>query len=310
MVLERLSRDCKHRTQRIISPVRLGVRTPDFHSGNRGSNPLRDTNLKTRSAGAPFFIDINIIMSYIDNCQKHKNTIVDNFSESKCINDFFTLDQVNELATYQFQHTEKLKWTATSNNIQPIIDIDSMLGNTHWLYEKFRELFGSYFHKHTGNFYITTQLHDCHADLMTSDELVKWKWSHKVIPYKSVVIPLLVSDNIDTYTAFFNERYIGTSITLDNDYVSEQKDSMYELLRDHPNFEITNFSNKQYDDFIFPHVGNNTLSGLSVENVFKFVPGNIFVFDACQLHASCASKQSPNAKFLKSGINIQFYREI
>ena len=28
-------------------PVRLGVRTPDFHSGNRGSIPLRATTKKT-----------------------------------------------------------------------------------------------------------------------------------------------------------------------------------------------------------------------------------------------------------------------
>ena len=249
-------------------------------------------------------------MDYKNNCKQYKDTIVDNFSKSQCIENFFTQQEIELLSTYQFKNTERLKWTATSNNIQPVVDIDTMFKTFDWLDEKFSKIFNSYFGQHTGNFYITTQLHDCHADLMTAQELQEFEWSHKVIPYKSVVIPLLVSEGVDTYTAFFNERYIGTSITLDNDYISEQKDSMYELLRDHPDFEITNFSNNDFNQYIFPHIGNKTLDGLSVESVFKFVPGNIFVFDACQLHASCASKQSPNAKFLKSGINLQFYKEI
>src|SRR5690606_14587555 len=36
-------------TGNIYWPVRLGVRTPDFHSGNRGSIPLRATHLEVKT---------------------------------------------------------------------------------------------------------------------------------------------------------------------------------------------------------------------------------------------------------------------
>ena len=41
-----------------MCPVRLGVRTPPFHGGNTGSNPVPDTNLsKTDLFGRlPFFL--------------------------------------------------------------------------------------------------------------------------------------------------------------------------------------------------------------------------------------------------------------
>ena len=254
--------------------------------------------------------------TYIDNCQIYKEKIIDNFSQATCIENFFTQDEVVALSEYQFANGERIKWTPTSNNIQSVVDIDTMFETLSWLDKKFESIFDSYFENHTGNFYITTQLHDCHVDLLTEDELDDYDWTHKVVPWKSVVIPLMLSHNAQTYTAFFKQRHIGNSVTIDNDYVSDQGDSMYKLVRQHPDFyyidgsvskHTNTFENK---DFIFPHIGKNTLNGLEIENVFQFQPGNIMVFDACQLHASCASIQKPNMKFLKSGINLQFYKEI
>ena len=254
--------------------------------------------------------------TYIDNCIKYKEKIIKNFSPAQVVENFFTSKEVEILSEYQFANGERIKWTPTSNNIQSVIDIDTMFKKLPWLDKKFLTIFDSYYKNHTGNFYITTQLHDCHVDLLTEDELNDYDWTHKVIPWKSVVIPLMLSHNAKTYTAFFKQRHIGNSITIDNDYVSEQGDSMYKLVRKHPTFydadgninsNTDEFSN---NNFLFPHIGKNTLKGLQTENVFQFVPGNIMVFDACQLHASCASVQNPNMKFLKSGINLQFYKEI
>lgn len=40
-------------------PVRLGVRTPDFHSGNRGSIPLRATENTADCTQSAFFMPEN-----------------------------------------------------------------------------------------------------------------------------------------------------------------------------------------------------------------------------------------------------------
>ena len=66
---------------------------------------------------------------------------------------------------------------------------------------------------------------------MTMIGHIKYDW-------KSVVIPLMLSHNAQTYTAFFKQRHIGNSVTIDNDYVSDQGDSMYKLVREHPIFII------------------------------------------------------------------------
>ena len=254
--------------------------------------------------------------TYKDNCQKYKEKIIDNFSTAQCIDNFFTPEEVSILSEYQFANGERLKWTPTSNNMQSVVDIDTMFANINWLDAKFRNIFDNYFENHTGNFYITTQLHDCHVDLLTEAELDDYDWTHRVIPWKSVVVPLMLSHNAQTYTAFFKQRHIGNSITIDKDYVSDQGDSMYELSREHPTYYLQDGSVSENDaqfnnnEYLFPQIGKQTLQGLEIENCFKFNPGSIFVFDACQLHASCASIDKPNERFLKSGINIQFYKEI
>ena len=80
-------------------------------------------------------------MDYKNNCKQFKDTIVDNFSKSQCIENFFTQQEIELLSTYQFKNTERLKWTATSNNIQPVIDIDTMFKTFDWLDNKFNKIF-------------------------------------------------------------------------------------------------------------------------------------------------------------------------
>ena len=138
--------------------------------------------------------------TYIDNCKNYKKEIIQNFSPAQVVENFFTSEEVEILSEYQFANGERIKWTPTSNNIQSVVDIDTMFKSISWLETKFQMLLGNYWINHTGNFYITTQLHDCHVDLLTEDELTVYDWTHKVIPWKSVVIPLMLSHNAETYT--------------------------------------------------------------------------------------------------------------
>ena len=253
---------------------------------------------------------------YFENTINHRDTIVDNFSPAECLQNFFNEEEIEQLRLYQFSNSQRIKWTASSNNIQPVVDIDTMFENLTWLDDKFNEILGEYYSKHTGNFYITTQLHDCHVDLLTDEETQTFDWTHNVIPYKSVVIPLMFSNNAEAYTVFFNQRHIGHSVTLDRSFDSHQNNSMYHVAREYPTFYDVNGnetnSSEEFNDskFLFPHISNETLYGLTIENAFDYKVGNCMVFDACQLHCSATTYTRPNYRWMKSGINIQFYREV
>ena len=253
---------------------------------------------------------------YFENTINHRNTIVDNFSPAECLQNFFNEEEIEQLRLYQFSNSQRIKWTASSNNIQPVVDIDTMFENLTWLDDKFSEILGDYYSKHTGNFYITTQLHDCHVDLLTDEETQTFDWTHNVIPYKSVVIPLMLSSNTETHTAFFEQRHIGHSVTLDRSFDSHQQDSMYKIARDYPIFYDVDGNlcdtdiDSDFGEYLFPHLTKETLRGLSIDNVFKYKVGDVMIFDACQLHCSATTKDRPNYRWMKSGINIQFYREV
>lgn len=249
-------------------------------------------------------------MSYIQNCNTHRQTIIDNFEPAYAVQNFFTSEELEQLVLLQFQTATRIKWAPTSNNIQPVADIDSIFKAMPVLDEKFSKLLGDYSKHHTGNFYITTQLHDAHVDLITEHEANEFPWTNNVIPYKSVVIPLLISNHADAHTAFYKQRHIGYSLTFDKAHVSSQDDSMYEIAREYPEFYTLDGNTKAKGKYITPQIPPENLEGIELETVLPFNIGDILVFDSCQIHASCVRRNFPNYKWLKSGINIQFYKEV
>jgi hypothetical protein len=255
-------------------------------------------------------------MTYIENLQKHHSEITQRFSEAKTIKSAFTPEQVNELFQQQFILAEGAKWTASSRNIQTSVDIDTLFNNCTFLDEVFKDLVGDYYKHHSGNFYVTTQLHDAHVDLLTEEETNRFEWAKNVVPYKSCVIPLVITDGADAHTAFFNERHVGTSITFDRVEISSQENSDYEIAREYPDLYDINGNIIRTEEwpektgFLFPQIPRGNMQGLSIETVLEFIPGDVMIFDACQIHASCVKRSKPNYKWLKSGINLQFYKEV
>jgi len=255
-------------------------------------------------------------MTYIKNCHQHLDDITGAFEPARSVDNFLTQDEIEHLILLQFQLADKVKYTQTSNNIQPVCNVNKLFEEIPSLTERFYELIGDFSDHHTGNYYITTQLHDAHVDLLTERECLE-PWTQSLIPYKSCVIPLMISDNAHAQTAFFNQRHIGYSITFDRVGISEQANSDYELSREYPNlFNIDgtrNYSNRDYErkkNILFPQIPVGNLKGLSIETVLDYTPGSVMLFDACQIHASCVKRSKPNYKWLKSGINIQFYKEV
>lgn len=251
-------------------------------------------------------------MTYIDNCKKHKQTIINNFEEAQNIEGAISQDLIDKLVLYQFNNAHRVKWSGTSRNIQPLCSIDNLFTDIPELQEIFNNLIGDFSHRHTGNFYITTLLHDAHVDLLGEEEcdIEGFEWTGNIIPYKSAIIPLLINSDHASYTAFFRQRHIGYSVTFDKIGYTKQDNSMYKLAREYPEFyEYGNFRDFRMAN---PLVPKKNVEDFEFENVFKFKPGNIMLFDACQLHMSVIHdwKAEKDVSFLKNGINIQFYREV
>jgi len=247
-------------------------------------------------------------MSYCELINKHHSRIVNNFEPARCVENAFTQEQIDQLMLFQFQNADSIRWTDTSGNIQPILNVSRLFEKFDWLQEKFETLLQHDFScHHTGNYYITTQLHDAHVDLMTEYES-KFDWASNLIPYKSCVIPLAIASGAEAYTAFFKQRHVGYSVTFDKAGQSSQENSMYNISRDYPELEIlATDSTANLETYIFPHIADENISDFEVEAVFPFTPGSAMIFDACQIHASCVTRNRPNFNSLKSGINIQFY---
>jgi hypothetical protein len=257
-------------------------------------------------------------MKYKEAIEKYHDDIVKRFESSRVLENILTEHQINQLMLYQFQNSERVRWTASSNNIQPACNTEKIFKNLPWMQELFENEMEPFSETHSGNFFITTQLHDIHADLLTEKETESHSSQENLVPYKSCVIPLAIGYSSVAHTAFFDQRHIGHSITLDRDYQSSQKNSLYKISREYPDFYLltgeVDKNKKKYSsqdqEYIFPHVNDRNLDGLTIESVYEFKPGNIMLFDACQLHASCVHRSRPNFHGLKNGINIQFYREI
>lgn len=250
-------------------------------------------------------------MLYSDIVEQYRDTIVSKFEPARVLHNALTQKQIDDLILYQFQKSDRVRWTDTSNNIQPICNVSNLFIDLDWLQPFFENEIGDFSDIHSGNYFITTQLHDLHADLLTESE-TKEDWAQGLMPYKSCVIPLMISNNKPAYTAFFDQRHVGHSITLDRVHQSLQENSLYEISRDYPEFYLLNnkTSKTDFSEYVFPHILDRNLDGLTIENVFEFKPGNVMIFDACQIHASCVQITRPNFHWLKNGINIQFYKNV
>lgn len=251
---------------------------------------------------------------YITCCKNYKQEIIQRFRPAQKIEKFFNRNEIEQLRLYQFQHSHRAKFQDTASNIQPVVDVTKMFIDIPWLQYKFEELFGrgEFSKEHSGNFYITSQAHDAHVDLPNEEE-EKHRWYDNMIPYKSVIIPLFLTHDTRAWTVFFKQRRIGYSVTFDRDYSTKQENSAYRIARVYDGL-IDQFGNptdpeKDYANWSperYPHISQNNLRGFEEECVLEHEYRSLFVFDACQIHASVLHDGAP-ANWMKNGINIQFY---
>lgn len=254
-------------------------------------------------------------LRYITCCKNYRQQIIERFRPAQKIPKFFSKSEIEKIRLYQFQNAHRAKFQETASNIQSVVDMTDMFKKMPWLQYRFEELFGrgEFSTEHSGNFYITTQPHDCHVDLPTEDEHTH-RWYDNMIPWKSVIIPLFLRHGTKAWTAFYKQRRIGYSVTFDRDFSSSQDNSAYRIARVYDGL-VDQFGNPtdaekdygQWSEERYPHVSQNNLRGFEEETILEHETGSLFVFDACQIHASVLHDGKP-ADWMKNGINIQFYK--
>ena len=92
-------------------------------------------------------------MIYSELLDKHRNTIVNNFEPARCEENVFSERDLHQLTLYQFQNADDLRWTDTSSNIQPILNVTRLFEDFSWMQDKFESILKHDFSEHhTGNY--------------------------------------------------------------------------------------------------------------------------------------------------------------
>ena len=265
---------------------------------------------------------------YINNCKKYRQDIIDRFEPAYVMEKFFSDNEVQILMDYQFQNAKRVKARSSSCNIQSVVSMQRMFRDNPWLTDKFTEALGEFDdNSQTGNYYITIQHHDAHVDLISEEEYINDQTqcledptyksvTDTVIPWKSVVFPLFLSYEAECYTTYMHQRRIGYAATFDRESLTDQADSSYKLFREYDGFLDVNGNplpntndSPGWTEEKYPLISKENFSGFSEEAIFKQVTGDVMVFDACQVHASC-QPAGTSTHWMKNGMNIQFYKTV
>ena len=62
-------------------------------------------------------------MTYINNCQKYRQDIIDRFEPAYVMEKFFSDDDLQTLMDYQFQNAKRVKARASGMNIQSVVSV-------------------------------------------------------------------------------------------------------------------------------------------------------------------------------------------
>lgn len=185
-----------------------------------------------------------------------------------------------------------------------------------------------------GNYFITPQQYGLHNDSIrpedweTSLKLRERKdYNRRYTCWKNLIIPLWIGTHQDEVDGgqitFFDQRHIDWAHVYNGGGLVPNIASVYKITTDYTELQFHNGqgdpqprdqNNKPFDQEMYDKWMNTPyerLQGLSVENVFDWVPGNPMTFDAVQLHATNeGTKGSGNSYNSKMGLLLTFLVEL
>lgn len=180
-----------------------------------------------------------------------------------------------------------------------------------------------------GNWFITPQQYGLHNDSIRKED---WEKTLKNTPYnstdrkytvwKNVLIPLWIGTHFDVEDGgqfiFFDQRHIDWATVYNAGNVTPNIASVYNICTDYSNLQFYN-GDKQlidktknlqpFDKDVHKKYINTPierLQGLSLESAFDWIPGDMFIFDAVQLHASNSGSKDKGYKTWNSKMGLLF----
>jgi len=247
----------------------------------------------------------------------HKENISKNFSESICLKDFLSKDEIQYFTEQGFQSQPNL--TIVPNG-QCVI-----YGNLYPLFEKIKARLCDHLGAEYGNspavggHYVITP---CGAGTH-NDGIKEHRWydslntvsendpQRKYVSWKSVLLPLWAYGHSNTggHLTLFNER-------ANNFAAGSPKSVFYKPVDPNKSIEYLDINANYVDtsyDRLDPRVYENyidqsydSVKGFTVENIFEWCPGDVIIFDSTQIHCSSQFDKIHNTPFFANKMALLF----
>jgi len=235
---------------------------------------------------------------------------------SKCFNNVFDEQECRELSEYMFRQTKYWRTSSTGNlffsgNFRPLVE--------NIIYPKLKDIIPKddidwdIVDNVAGNFFHTPHQYGIHTDMpeQTND------FDSNTIVYRSLLIPLYLlgpKQKTPLRMIYFNERIVDSGCTLD--YGPDKSVTHYRSFSDYSKIQnvytldgptsIDQTNIMSEEDFVkyglseAPSI-KDRYNGISVENSFEWVPGDVHTFDTAQVHSST---QGDRPFVTKAGLRI------
>jgi len=259
-----------------------------------------------------------------------KRTLLQNVAPAKCHTKVFSEYELNTLFDLAFKYGG-----ARYNRYGNVFIQGQSVKEAYELIKKKLSISGEFL---GGNFFITTSPYGIHTDSFKEIDFIDDK-NNTV--YRNVVIPLWIGKHKDNYRnsagkmVLFNQRLIDYSADFVKGYKGDynKTGSQYKGYTDYSDLQFYHNNGKEikkeknlkpfdqnfYDNYLY-HLDYERLEGLTIENVFDWIPGSIIELDAIQVHCSSLNKRKEfkdDYNYLKSltwnnkmGLLIKFKTEV
>lgn len=248
-----------------------------------------------------------------------------NFAPAQCFDEMFDEQEIQWMQGYAFSRCRKLRVNPNGTFF--------ISGNLRGVYEKFSEKFEKILPGSgqspvvKGNYFITPEQYGLHNDSIRKKDWTstfeKFPYDHedrRWVPWRNVVIPLMIYPVVDNHVVFFEQRHISW-FTVYNHGAENVGDADYPIITDYSKIQFETLKGKQdvqqnikpYDPLHWEKYLNYTpyqrLTGLTQESTVEWKPRCPMVFDCFQLHATNQGLTNKTWK-IKMGLLMCFFKRI
>ena len=255
-----------------------------------------------------------------------KKDISDHLEPSQCFDEYFNDDEIGWMQGFAFSKCRRLRINPNGTFF--------ISGNMRGIYEKFSQKFEAMLPGCgqspvvKGNYFITPEQYGLHNDSIreqdyttTFDQVEKNHSDRRWVPWRNIIIPLMVSPAVDSHIVFFKQRHISWFTVYDHGAKADKYPDDYPVITDYSKIQFETcedsqpieqntipYNKKHYDQYL-SYTPYRRLTGLSEESTFEWHPKCPMVFDCFQLHATNQGIDPSHWK-IKMGLLLCFFREV